>query len=95
MEKLQGLVAICEGYGLSETSPVASFNRPDRPRKVGSIGMPVEGVEMAARAGSDLETQLRVIADHIPVGRVGDPREFAALAAFLASERAAQIRETG
>ncbi len=36
---------ILEGYGLSETSPVASFNHPDRERKAGSIGQPVEGVE--------------------------------------------------
>ena len=37
---------ILEGYGLSESSPVASFNRPDRERKPGSIGIPIEGVEM-------------------------------------------------
>jgi long-chain acyl-CoA synthetase len=37
---------ILEGYGLSETSPVACFNHPDRERKPGSIGTPVEGVEM-------------------------------------------------
>ena len=37
---------ILEGYGLSETSPVASFNHPDRVRKAGSIGTPVEGVQM-------------------------------------------------
>ena len=37
---------ILEGYGLSETSPVASFNHPDRERKPGSIGTPIEGVEM-------------------------------------------------
>ncbi len=36
---------ILEGYGLSETSPVASFNHADRERKPGSIGQPVEGVE--------------------------------------------------
>ena len=36
---------ILEGYGLSETSPVASFNHPDRERKAGSIGQPVQGVE--------------------------------------------------
>ena len=35
-----------EGYGLSETSPVASFNHPDRERKAGSIGTPIGGVEM-------------------------------------------------
>jgi len=40
-------VKIQEGYGLSETSPVASFNTLDRPRKPGSIGYPVWGVEMA------------------------------------------------
>ncbi len=34
------------GLGLSETSPVACFNHPDRARKPGSIGTPVEGVEM-------------------------------------------------
>ena len=55
---------ILEGYGLSETSPVASFNHPDRERKPGSIGTPIEGVEMkvvdddgnevaAGRAGRD------------------------------------------
>ena len=37
---------VLEGYGLSETSPVASFNRPDLERKPGSIGVPVRGVEM-------------------------------------------------
>jgi long-chain acyl-CoA synthetase len=37
---------ILEGYGLSETSPIASFNHPGKERKAGSIGTPVEGVEM-------------------------------------------------
>jgi long-chain acyl-CoA synthetase len=37
---------ILEGYGLSETSPIASFNHPRKERKAGSIGTPVEGVEM-------------------------------------------------
>ncbi len=39
-------VEILEGYGLSETSPVASFNMLGRPRKPGSIGYPVWGVEL-------------------------------------------------
>jgi long-chain acyl-CoA synthetase len=39
-------VEILEGFGLSETSPVASFNMMDKPRKPGSIGYPVWGVEM-------------------------------------------------
>ncbi|MBZ0118251.1 MAG: AMP-binding protein, partial [Sandaracinaceae bacterium] len=38
-------VNILEGYGLSETSPIASFNVLDRPKKAGSIGLPIWGVE--------------------------------------------------
>ncbi len=37
-------VNILEGYGLSETSPVARFN-PRGGKKAGSIGMPIWGVE--------------------------------------------------
>ncbi len=53
---------ILEGYGLSETSPVASFNLAGRARP-GSIGVPVEGV------------QLRVVGEHgadVPTGEVGE-----------------------
>jgi long-chain acyl-CoA synthetase len=54
---------VLEGYGLSETSPVASFNHPDRERKPGSIGTPVEGVQM------------KVVDDdghEVPQGEVGE-----------------------
>ena len=37
---------VLEGYGLSETSPLACTNHPDMERKAGSIGTPIEGVEM-------------------------------------------------
>lgn len=37
---------IMEGYGLSETSPVASFNHPHAERKPGTIGTPVRGMEL-------------------------------------------------
>ena len=39
-------VPIIEGYGLSETSPVASFNHLTRERKPGSVGQAVFGVEI-------------------------------------------------
>src|SRR5690606_1574590 len=39
-------VRILEGYGLSETSPVASFNVLERPSKPGSIGVPIWGCDM-------------------------------------------------
>ncbi|UTI66400.1 long-chain fatty acid--CoA ligase [Paraconexibacter antarcticus] len=54
---------VLEGYGLSETSPVASFNHPDRERKPGSIGTPIAGVEMKVvdDEGNDL-----------PAGEVGE-----------------------
>jgi long-chain acyl-CoA synthetase len=54
---------VLEGYGLSETSPIASFNHPDRERKPGSIGTPIAGVEM------------KVIGDdggEVPQGEVGE-----------------------
>jgi long-chain acyl-CoA synthetase len=54
---------ILEGYGLSETSPVASFNHPDKVRKPGSIGTPIAGVEMRV---VDEE-----VAD-VPAGEVGE-----------------------
>jgi long-chain acyl-CoA synthetase len=53
---------VLEGYGLSETSPVASFNYADR-RVPGSIGTPVAGVEM------------RLVDDdrnEVPPGEVGE-----------------------
>ncbi|HET6532376.1 MAG TPA: long-chain fatty acid--CoA ligase [Actinoplanes sp.] len=39
-------VQILEGYGLSETSPVATFSDPLRDPRPGSIGIPIWGVEV-------------------------------------------------
>ena len=44
-------VTILEGYGLSETSPVASFSKHGEPVRPGSIGTPIPGVEMRLLAG--------------------------------------------
>jgi long-chain acyl-CoA synthetase len=54
---------ILEGYGLSETSPVASFNMPDRERKPGTIGIAIPGCEMRC---VDLD------GNEVPVGEVGE-----------------------
>lgn len=39
-------VQLLEGYGLSETSPVATFSDPDSEPRPGSIGIPIWGVEV-------------------------------------------------
>jgi long-chain acyl-CoA synthetase len=61
-EKTFGCI-ILEGYGLSETSPVASFNHPDAERKPGSIGTPVRGVEMRVVDANGAD---------VPPGEVGE-----------------------
>jgi long-chain acyl-CoA synthetase len=53
---------VLEGYGLTETSPVVTFNHPAI-RKAGSIGTPIAGVEV------------RLLDDHgkdVPGGEVGE-----------------------
>ena len=51
---------ILEGYGLSETTGMATFNPRDRERKPGSIGVPVGATEMKVVDEHDRE---------VPVGR--------------------------
>ena len=53
---------ILEGYGLSETSPTAAYNRPER-TKAGSIGLPLDGVELKLVNPDGAET---------PPGEVGE-----------------------
>ena len=37
---------VLEGYGLSETAPVVSFNQLQRPSKPGTVGLPIFGVDV-------------------------------------------------
>ena len=50
-------VKIIEGYGLSETSPIAVFNRLEREAKPGSIGLPVWGVEVRVVDADDQDVR--------------------------------------
>ncbi|WP_048649548.1 long-chain-fatty-acid--CoA ligase [Nitratireductor soli] len=61
-QKLTGCV-ISQGYGLSETSPVATVNRFDEKAFTGTIGLPISSTEVTIRddKGKDL-----------PFGQVGE-----------------------
>ena len=54
---------IREGYGLSEASPVITLNRVGMPRKIGSVGVPIWGVDVRIVDG-DLK--------EVPVGQTGE-----------------------
>jgi long-chain acyl-CoA synthetase len=54
---------LLEGYGLSESAPVAAINPLDGIRKVNSIGIPIPGVEIKIFDEQDNE---------LPVGEVGE-----------------------
>ncbi|MGF2615283.1 fatty acid--CoA ligase family protein [Rossellomorea vietnamensis] len=56
-------VAISEGYGLSEASPVTCFNPLDRPRKAGSIGTSIVNVENKV---------VNELGEEVPAGEVGE-----------------------
>lgn len=46
---------VLEGYGLSETSPLATFNQFERPSKPGTVGQPIFGVEVKCVDEDDRE----------------------------------------
>jgi 3-oxoacyl-[acyl-carrier protein] reductase len=86
--------AAVTGFARSLANEVASFNvtvnnlmpgytRTDRMEQLGRAA--------AERSGIPIEQTFAKWEKEIPMGRLGEPREFAALAAFLASERASYI----
>ncbi|MCU1629910.1 MAG: Long-chain-fatty-acid--CoA ligase [Pseudonocardia sp.] len=70
---------VLEGYGLSETSPVASFNQPGRERKPGSIGFQVRGCEMRLvdddgnDVGADTPGEIAIRGENVMKGYWGRP----------------------
>jgi long-chain acyl-CoA synthetase len=70
---------VLEGYGLSETTAVASFNHRDRVRLPGSIGTPIAGVEMkvvdAQRAtlGTDEVGEIAIRGHNVMKGYLNQP----------------------
>jgi long-chain acyl-CoA synthetase len=63
-EKEAGVI-IVEGYGLSETSPIATCNPLDGPVKEGSIGLPVPRTLISLRSLDDP-------AQEVPLGEKGE-----------------------
>ena len=74
-------VTILEGYGLSETSPVASFSPRGQEVRVGSIGLPIPGVEMKlinpdwsdVAAGPDEVGEIAIKGPNVMKGYYGRP----------------------
>jgi long-chain acyl-CoA synthetase len=60
-------VDIYEGYGLSETAPVATFNQPAFGRKAGTVGCAIWGVDVAV-ARPEIEESIELL----PIGELGE-----------------------
>ena len=67
-------ITILQGYGLTETSPVVSFNRPEANR-IGTIGQPIPGVKVRAAEDGELLVQ----GDNVMQGYYQLPEETASV----------------
>ncbi|MEO6811237.1 MAG: AMP-dependent synthetase/ligase [Isosphaeraceae bacterium] len=67
-------VPLLEGYGLTESSPVISFNRLGH-NKVGTVGQPIPGVEVRI----DVDGEVLTKGPHVMMGYWHDPEATAAV----------------
>ncbi len=61
-------VSILEGYGLTEASPIVSFNLANSERRAGSIGLPLRGIEMKIVDDKNVEVRPGEIGEIIVQG---------------------------
>ncbi len=69
--------------GVTVNNLIPGYTRTERVEELAALAVKQQGVTR--------EQYYEKLGREIPLGRVADPREFAALAAFLASERAAYV----
>jgi long-chain acyl-CoA synthetase len=65
-------IPLLEGYGMTESSGVITFNPPDEVR-VGTVGVPVEGIEVKLGEGGEILTR----GPHVFKGYYKDPAQTA------------------
>ncbi len=73
-------------FGITVNNVMPGYTRTERLDQLAA--------DIAERSGGSIDDAFAAWEGQIPMGRVGDPREFGALVAFLASERASYITGT-